>query len=120
MTTAPASPPIGIMTDAASPTSVNVLWEEVPPIDQNGIIITYEVCYEPLEIFDGTIMKDKVNTTELLYTLTDLEEFVEYNISVRAYTSEGSGPYSDAVTQITEEDSVFTRIDFMRLLIIYV
>ena len=78
----------------------------VPPIDQNGIINTYEVCYEPLETFGGMIMKEKVNASELFYLLSGLEEFVDYNISVRAYTSEGSGPYSDVVMEMTLADSM--------------
>ena len=78
----------------------------VPPIDQNGIINTYEVCYEPLKTFGGMIMKEKVNASELFYLLSGLEEFVDYNISVRAYTSEGSGPYSDVVMEMTLADSM--------------
>ena len=37
-------------------------------------------------------------------TLTGLQEFTEYNISVRAYTSVGPGPYSEEVTNRTFED----------------
>ena len=40
---------------------------------------------------------DTVNTSNgsvLMIVLTDLEEYIEYNISVRAYTSAGPGPYS--------------------------
>ena len=36
--------------------------------------------------------------------LMDLEEFFDYNISVRAFTSAGVGPYSDEVTATTFED----------------
>ena len=86
-------------------------WEEVPPIDQNGIIINYEVCYEPLETFDDAIMKEIVTIgTDLFYMLSGLEEFVNYNISVRAYTVEGPGPYSDAVFEMTQPDSMLTLI----------
>ena len=35
--------------------------------------------------------------------LTGLEEFVQYNISMRAYTSTGSGPYSTGVVEMTDE-----------------
>ena len=67
----------------------------------------YEVQYNPLETFDGQIYTETVNitNTSLLCTdLTGLEEYVEYNISVRAYTSAGSGPYSLGIVQRTLTD----------------
>ena len=66
----------------------------------------YEIKYEPLEC-DSII--EYVNTTGpvLMMTLSGLEEYVEYNITVRAYTSEGPGPYSDPpVTERTLEDGM--------------
>ena len=80
------------------------MWEEVVPIDQNGVIIMYQVLYQPLETFGGAIGPLTVNVTELTADLTDLEEYVNYTISVRAYTSAGEGPYSDGITVITLED----------------
>ena len=40
-------------------------------------------------------------------SLIGLQEYVNYSILVRAYTSEGPGPYSNPVLQITLEDSKF-------------
>ena len=74
-------------------------------MDQNGIIIAYEVLYEPLQTFDGQLEPQTVNTTELFTYLTTLQEFVGYNFSVRAYTSAGPGPYSDEIFAMTLEDS---------------
>ena len=107
MSTAPASPPINIVASSPSSTAINVRWEEVPSIDRNGIIIVHEVCYQPLETFSNTITKEVVNASELFLELTGLEEFLEYNISVRAYTSQGPGPFSDDITQMTQEDGMF-------------
>ena len=81
------------------------MWEEVPPIDRNGIISTYEVSYEPLETFGQLSSTDIINATNLSVILEGLHPFLSYNISVRAYTSVGSGPYSDVVAEITQEDS---------------
>ena len=119
LSTAPASPPVNVATDSPSSTSINVTWEEVPSINQNGIIITYEVCYEPLETFGDAIMKEMVNTSELFHELTDLEQFVDYNISVRAYTSQGPGPFSDDLTQMTLEDGMSTDFILMLQLLLY-
>ena len=82
------------------------MWEEVVPIDQNGVITMYQVLYQPLGTFGGAIGPLTVNVTELTADLTDLEEFVIYTISVRAYTSAGEGPYSDGVTIMTSEDGM--------------
>ena len=71
------------------------------PIDQNGIIIMYEVFFEPLETFD---LPSTINTTAFEVVATDLRAYVNYNISVRAYTSVGSGPYSDPISTRTLEE----------------
>ena len=102
--TVPASPPQNVTAMVESSTTIRVLWEEVPAIDRNGVITMYEVQYEPLETFGGQISISTVNTSMLSINLTDLQEFVDYTISVRAYTSAGPGPYSDPVTEMTDTD----------------
>ena len=87
-----------------SSTALRVSWEEVPAIDRNGEITEYEVQYEPLETFGGQISISTVTTSMLSINLTDLQEFVDYNISVRAYTSAGPGPYSIGVVERTDTD----------------
>ena len=104
-TAVPAIAPLNVMSQILSSMSIYVTWEEVPPIDRNGIITEYEVLYVPLETFDEAISADVVNTTDLSYLLVNLQEYVSYNISVRAYTSVGSGPYSVPITNQTLEDS---------------
>ncbi len=91
---------------ANSPTRIVVSWDMVPTINQNGIITMYEVRYEPLEMFDVQIQTQTVNVSApmMAATLTDLQEFVNYNISVRAYTSEGEGTYSRGVVEMTLEN----------------
>ena len=102
--TAPDEAPGIVSVDVINSTSLNVSWEEIPPMDRNGIITTYEVRYEPLMTFGGTLMPDLVNTSDLYIVIDNLQEFVAYNISVRAYTSVGPGPFSDEELQMTEED----------------
>ena len=67
----------------------------------------YEVLYQPLETFGGAIgtLTRNVSAPDMSVVLMDLQEFVEYNISVRAYTSVGEGPYSRVVTEVTLQDS---------------
>ena len=92
---------------AESPTTIAVMWGEVPPIDQNGVITMYEVMYTPLETFGGTLESNSTIVLEPARSvnLTGLEEYVNYSISVRAYTSVGAGPYNVAMTVLTLQDS---------------
>ena len=79
------------------------MWVEVPPAERNGVITVYEIRYMPLETCDRTTMSvNLTNITMTSITLTGLEEYVEYNISVRAYTNVGPGPYSDDVMERTQ------------------
>ena len=96
---------MNVMATATSPRSISVTWDNVLEIDQNGIITMYEVLYQPLETFDGVIMTQTINVTVMSANLTDLEEFVNYTISVRAYTTVGAGNYNEEVTVMTPEDS---------------
>ena len=94
------------MAFAISSTSIMVTWGPVPGINQNGIITEYEVMYEPLETFNNTIGIDMVtvrapNTSVLL---NGLQEYVNYSIRVRAFTSVGPGNYSSPVQERTNED----------------
>ena len=100
----PAAAPVNIVISAVSSTEIEVLWEEVPAINENGVITVYEVLYTPLMTFEGQISANTTNTSQLNSTLTGLQEYVEYSISVRAYTSVGPGPYSDGVVERTFED----------------
>ena len=102
--TVPASPPANVNAVNIS-TAIRVTWEEVPAIDWNGIITQYEVEYNQ-STFSGATMYNTttVDSSTFMVDLTGLEEYVEYSIRVRAYTSVGAGPYSDAVLERTQED----------------
>ena len=103
LSTEPDGAPQNVIATAISSTEIEVYWEEVPAINENGIITIYEVEYLPLHISERQITSDSINTAFFNTTLTGLQEYVEYNISVRAYTSVGPGPYSDPVTERTFE-----------------
>ena len=113
--TAPDDPPQNVSATAVSSTEIKISWEELPAICQNGVITVYEIQFVPLQLFGGLITSDTVNISDgsvLMITLTGLEEYVEYNISVRAYTSARPGPYSDSITARTETDSKGSVIYF--------
>ena len=102
----PSNFPQDVQTTNVTSREIRVTWNEVPEIDRNGIITQYEVQYEPLETFGGQISTQFVTTlpTELEVVLQGLQEYVDYNISVRAYTTIGPGPFSEDVTQRTSQD----------------
>ncbi len=99
----PFTPPNNTAVFPLSSTTIGVMWDNVQEIDQNGVLISFEILYVPLETF---LFSNKVNTSasNRSLNLTGLQEYVEYNISVRAYTSVGAGPYSNDVTVRTHEN----------------
>ncbi len=84
---------------------MGVMWDDVQQIDHNGVLITFEILYVPLETFIGVLYSTVVNisASNRSVILTGLQEYVEYNISVRAYTSVGAGPFSLAISARTSE-----------------
>ena len=89
---------------AENSTALFVSWDAVPRQSRNGIIIVYEVMFDPQETFGGIIFDDSVNTTAMSATILFLQEYVVYNVSVRAYTSAGAGPFSAEIPVRTLED----------------
>ena len=85
-----------------------VTWDEVTEINQNGPIVLYEVSYIPFDTFNGQLAAQtlEVMVENMSLVLEDLEEFLGYNVSVRAYTEAGPGPYSEPVSNITLEDGM--------------
>ena len=105
--TVPSGAPTITRAMALSSTEAEVSWTEVTAIDRNGIITVYEVDYQPLTMFEGSEDVTVVNTTNRTIVLQDLHESVLYNISVRAFTSIGPGPFSVSVPEQTIEDGKF-------------
>ena len=93
-----------------SPMEVEVSWSEVDPIHQNGIITIYEVDFQPLVDFSFDFNDvSRINTTATTIVLMDLHESVQYNITVRAFTSAGGGPFSNPVASVTHEAGMTIR-----------
>ena len=92
-----------------------------PPkaIDQNGPIISYEVrIYTSL--FDIPINLTNITINPSTYPLfenmsfsaTGLEEFVFYNLTVRAYTSVGPGEFSSGILRQTDPTGKIHTLSF--------
>ena len=100
---APTGPPENVSVNVFSSTEIKVSWNEVAEIDRFGVIIEYEVMYEPLVTF-GVLTVLSSRTSNQFIIISGLQEDIQYNISVRAYTSVGPGPYSVENTNRTLED----------------
>ncbi len=116
---APSSPPSEVRLQALSPTSIAVTWMEVPLMEQNGVITAYEVFYLPLNHFSGLISSNSthVSGSELSVTLLNLEEYVNYSVSVRAFASIGPGPFSEEEIELTLEAGEFATFLNMQLVL---
>ena len=85
-----------------SSTSISVSWEEVQAELQNGIITGYTITYQSLTENDNGFVPAGPNDRQA--NLTGLKEFVDYNISVVAFTVKGGGPPNFTVVR-TDQDS---------------
>ena len=101
----PNAPPDNLQTFISSSTAIMVTWDPVPEIDRNGIITQYEVEFNQSTFNEiSTSNLTTTNGSQLMVELEGLEEYVEYSVRVRAYTSVGPGLFSVAVVKRTLED----------------
>ena len=101
----PNAPPDNVQAFTNSSAAIMVTWEPVPEIDRNGIITQYEVEFNQSTFNEiSTSNLTTINGSQLMVELEGLEEYVEYSVRVRAYTSVGPGPFSVAMVSRTLED----------------
>ena len=89
--------PINVTATTITPTSINISWNS-NTINNCVVITLYEVKYTwPLQ--SGQLGISYMNTSgaQTQFVLSALQECVQYNISVRAYTIQGPGPFSKPV-----------------------
>ena len=99
----PSAPPSNVQGHNISSTSILVQWGDVPPAGQNGIILRYTVTYTALP---GNSPQPKVvDAPATETTLTELNEYTNYSITVFASTVKGDGNVSEPTIVITDEDS---------------
>ena len=88
-----------------SSTSIFVSWGDVPFSEQNGVIMGYTITYRALP--GNSLQSKTVITPENHITLTGLNKYTSYSITVSASTSKGRGNESKPILVITDEDSKF-------------
>ena len=76
-----------------NPTALNIQWETVPCIEQNGDITGYTV--RVLESGEMERVEDVGDVNEV--TISELTPSTTYSIQVAAVNNIGTGPYSDLI-----------------------
>ena len=95
-----------------SSSSILLSWEEVQAELRNGIITGYNITYQSLTENDNGFVTTGPDDRQA--NLTGLKEFVEYNISVVAFTVKGDGPPSLIVVR-TDQDSESNHLNVFSL-----
>ena len=81
------------------------MWVEVPSHQQNGITMGYTITYHSqTENDNGSVM---VGPPDRQKSLTNLREYVNYNITVSASTLKGDGPATVPIVVRTDQDSKY-------------
>ena len=106
--TGPSAPPSNVSAHSENSTSIFVSWGDVPFSEQNGVIVNYTVTALP----SGPTKTKVVTTSANQATLTGLNEYTNYSITVFASTSKGGGNPSTPIVVITDEDSKFVITEF--------
>ena len=89
-------------------TTFNISWEPLLREKSYGKVILYEV--KAVFLKKGNVRKrsvlysPSVNTSVTFVVLSDLELCSKYNVSVRAYTAEGPGPYGEPLELETSSE----------------
>ena len=100
----PDGAPQNVNGHNSSSTSILVTWDEVPVEQQNGIITGYTITYQSqTENHNGSVPAGPLDRQK---NITNLKEYVLYNITVFASTVKGDGPHSTPVLVVrTDQDS---------------
>ena len=112
----PDGVPQNVTGQNTSSTSILVTWEEVQAELRNGIITGYNITYQSLTENDNGFLQASPN--DHLANLTGLKEFVEYNISVVAFTVKGDGPPS-VIGVRTDQDSKSNNLPVFFLYVMF-
>ncbi|EDV21450.1 uncharacterized protein TRIADDRAFT_30409, partial [Trichoplax adhaerens] len=88
----PSSPPTNVSIIPISARSISVSWQPPPISDQNGIITNYSISYYSTKRSHGGEMQ--VSSETASFVIRQLIPYTDYNITVKASTIIGFGPYS--------------------------
>ena len=85
-------------------TSVELIWEEIPEMNQNGIITGYQLRFRAQTSDNTSWTYVMIPGSNLTASLRGLQEFVTYLIQISGVTAAGTGPFSPELSITTLED----------------
>lgn len=109
---APSSPvDVRALENLSEPRRLAITW--APPLNTNGDIESYDVQYRrigsPVDAaLSGFFQIQTLSVNVTMALLQDLVPFSVYNITVRANTAAGPGPFSEEISAATLEDGECT------------
>ena len=112
----PDGAPQNVKGQNTSSTSILVSWEAVQADLRNGIITGYNITYQSLTENDNGFVPAGPNDRQA--NLTGLKEFVDYNISVVAFTVKGGGPPNFTVVRTDQDSKSYNTFIIIYLLLL--
>ena len=95
---APTAPPLYVHFARRSERKLTVSWNKPDTRRWSGITTRYKICYSTQERSSRPTCNE---TNRLSYEITSLQPSTKYFVSVSAGTSDGFGPKSVEISQIT-------------------
>ncbi len=102
----PSGPVVNPTIEVISSTTLLLRWEPPELEDQNGVIIGYVVNVTAVET--GMTFQLSSFSFDSSLTASGLRPFTTYICRIAARTDVGVGPYSIAVTAVTQQDGELT------------
>ncbi|PFX22499.1 Receptor-type tyrosine-protein phosphatase F [Stylophora pistillata] len=100
---APSGPPSQFYVIVNSSTSIAASWHLPPEDSRHGIIRGYKLFYKKKD--SGLTTSLTIDNGKKSKSVTNLDEYTEYEFQVLAFTSAGDGPRSSTVFTTTMEDA---------------
>ena len=104
--TAPSAPPDSVIIDEIDSNSIYLSWTAPPLEYHNGDINGYNVTITATNGEDHLTTFSATNSTRI----TSLDPFTTYTVRVAAVTDVGIGPYSTAITFMTDEAGMKVKV----------
>ena len=95
--TVPTAPPLNVRF-TRSERKLTVSWNKPDTRRWSGITTRYKICYSTQERSSRPTCRE---TNRLSYEITSLQPSTKYFVSISAGTSDGFGPKSAEISQIT-------------------
>lgn len=115
----PSVGPANVSFDDYNKTTFNISWAPLPREKSYGKVVLYDVKQELLSRGKhgkrSPSSSTTLNTTATFVVLYDLPLCSRYNVFVRAYTSAGSGPYTQP--RVLETSSEYNRVVLVYMLV---